>query len=331
MPSMPHDPPPRGPSPRDDALVPGAFLVAYIEAARGAELEPFRQLRRAGLPTGNLDAEHLFVSHARFLALLDASARASRQPDFALGVVQAISLASVGPVGVLAQAQPTVRDALTVLSRYSGDARRNMRLVLEEAGDTATIRLNCPGASSEFSSCASEMAVGFALRAVQGLIGDDWRPRRTLFACPAPISEAPYRHQFGPVAFGQLFDALEFDAQDLARAIPTANADLARLVADYLRRRAPAPAVSFPDDVRGLIDALLPHGACSLELIARRLGVDRRTVHRRLLEAGVNFTDLVQAARQEIVGARLSGGEPIAAIAQAAGSQGPARSRAGSG
>ncbi|HEX3918960.1 MAG TPA: AraC family transcriptional regulator [Caulobacteraceae bacterium] len=322
MSSLPEDPP-RGPSTRDAALVPGAFLVAYIDAARQAELEPFRQLRRAGLPTEALDAENLFVSHARFLGLLDASARASRQPDFALGVVRAISLASAGPVGVLARSQPTVRDALIVLCRYSGDARRKMRAVLEEVGDVATIRLNCRAGPGDRSSRASEMAVGFALRAIQGLLGEDWRPTTTLFACPSPVNEAPYRQLFGPVVFDQLFDALEFDAADLARPLPTANIGLARLVADYLQRRAPVPATSFPDEVRALIDALLPHGVCSLDVIARRLGVDRRTVHRRLLDAGLSFTDLVQAARQEIVDARLTGGEPIAAIAQAAGFSGP--------
>jgi AraC-like DNA-binding protein len=52
--------------------------------------------------------------------------------------------------------------------------------------------------------------------------------------------------------------------------------------------------------VRELIEHLLPTGRCSIAQVARSLGVDRRTVHRRLAESGETFSSLVTVVRVEL-------------------------------
>ncbi|WP_245738405.1 hypothetical protein [Streptomyces sparsogenes] len=47
---------------------------------------------------------------------------------------------------------------------------------------------------------------------------------------------------------------------------------------------------TVPDRVRELIEVLLPTGRCSIEQVARSLGVDRRTVHRHLSASGESFS-----------------------------------------
>jgi len=304
-----------------DAQVPGGFLAAFVIAARAAELEPFRRLRQAGLPTQDLDRAS--VSHARFLELLHEAERDARRPDFVLMVVREFTLATMGPVGVLASVQSTVGAALSVLCHYSADGRRRMRAALERDGAEASLRYYLRGESPARAPRSAELAVGLAYRALQSLAGPDWRARRVTLTCTAPDDAAPYEALFGEVSFAQPFDAIAFDAADLDRPLPSADPELARAAAAYLAKVAPVAQVRFADEVREIIAALLPHGACSADEVAARLGVDRRTVHRRLAEAGVTFSDLLQAVRQEAARAGMAKGDPAATLARALGLSGP--------
>jgi AraC-like DNA-binding protein len=67
-----------------------------------------------------------------------------------------------------------------------------------------------------------------------------------------------------------------------------------------------APALThsarFADRVRQLIVLLLPRGLCRVEVVAQHLGVDRRTVHRKLLGEGTSFSALLEAERRALAG-----------------------------
>ena len=52
--------------------------------------------------------------------------------------------------------------------------------------------------------------------------------------------------------------------------------------------------------VRRLIVLLLPRGLCRVEVVAQHLGVDRRTVHRKLDAEGTSFSALLDAERRAL-------------------------------
>ena len=52
--------------------------------------------------------------------------------------------------------------------------------------------------------------------------------------------------------------------------------------------------------VRELIVQLLGTGTCTIDRVAQHLGVDRRTIHRRLAHEGQSFSGLVEAVRREL-------------------------------
>ena len=86
-------------------------------------------------------------------------------------------------------------------------------------------------------------------------------------------------------------------------------AQLARQVLDGALASTQAPA----DVVRQLVMALLPGGGCTAALVARHLGVDRRTLHRHLAAQGQSFSGLLQALRRDWVHKHLSHGQlPLA-------------------
>ena len=71
----------------------------------------------------------------------------------------------------------------------------------------------------------------------------------------------------------------------------------ARQFLDTLDTRPEATPVTR---VRQLIELLLPTGRCSVEQVARSLGVDRRTVHRHLAEAGQTYSSVLNATRVDL-------------------------------
>jgi AraC-like DNA-binding protein len=65
--------------------------------------------------------------------------------------------------------------------------------------------------------------------------------------------------------------------------------------------------------VRQLVMALLPGGGCTAALVARHLGVDRRTLHRHLAAQGQSFSSLLQGLRCDWVERHLKQGQlPLA-------------------
>src|SRR5205807_1300981 len=60
---------------------------------------------------------------------------------------------------------------------------------------------------------------------------------------------------------------------------------------------APPSAATAADQVRGLVEDLLPSGRCSMAEISRTLGVEPRTVHRHLADEGNSFSAILRTTR----------------------------------
>jgi AraC-like DNA-binding protein len=103
---------------------------------------------------------------------------------------------------------------------------------------------------------------------------------------------------FGPgVRFDQPFNGVVFPARDLD--LPTMTADPAlRPYARRLLETVPTPrAATAADQVRSVVEILLPAGRCSLGHVSRALHVPPRTLHRHLTEEGESFTAIVHGTR----------------------------------
>src|SRR3546814_20190759 len=66
-------------------------------------------------------------------------------------------------------------------------------------------------------------------------------------------------------------------------------------------RSNPGGQHALADKVRQLSTRLLPAGRCTIEQVAKYLGVDRRTVHRQLQRSGQSFSEIVCSVRKDQV------------------------------
>jgi AraC-like DNA-binding protein len=81
------------------------------------------------------------------------------------------------------------------------------------------------------------------------------------------------------------------------------NPDADPAMAQYARRLLEADVAAkgsgLSGEVRRLVLTQLGHGRCTIDRIAQFLGVDRRTVHRRLACEGRTFSAIVAEVRRE--------------------------------
>lgn len=279
------------------ALVRSAALTHFAELATACGLDPRELLARVGLQARCLRDPDLKIAAHRVGRLLELAAAEGREPAFGLRLAESRRLSNLGPLALLVRDEPTLRRALETLMHHIHVHNEAVAVHVAEHGGLVIIRTELAAEGTGSLRQATELVVGVSCRVLQVLLGAGWRPRLVCFTHAAPSSLAVHHRVLGPaVEFGHEFNGIVCNAADLDAPNPAADPVLARYSRKLL---APALARSarFTDRVRQLIVLLLPRGLCRIEVVAQHLGVDRRTVHRRLLDEGTSFSALLQAER----------------------------------
>lgn len=262
-----------------------ASLTNYLEVARAAGLDPYQQLGAAEINRSVLLDPDIRIPAGQAGQLLDASARAAQIEDFGLRMAEMREFSNLGPLAFVVREESTLRRALESMVRHMGLQNESLAMRVEEAEGLVMIRLQIlidqPGPSRQ----AIDLAVGVMFRILTLFLGASWRPRSICFTHPAPASMATYLRVFGmPAMFSQDFDGIVCKAADLEAPLPSYDPVMAQQVKHYLSTLLAQTNATMSDKVKKLVFALLPSGFCSVDRVAQHLGVDRRTVHRRLAQ-----------------------------------------------
>jgi len=277
-------------------------LTDFVDVSRQVGLDPYRQLRQAGIsPTALVDPQ-IRVAAKSVVQLLEDSAKLAGVPDFGLRVAEARQLTSLGPLLIVMREGATLRKALESMARYLHLLNEAMDLRIEVVGDIATVRLeflvSVPGTMRQ----SAEFIICLWFRLLRLVSGKAWNPRAVCFTHGAPASLVSHRRLFGvPVRFDQDFNGILLAAADLDVEGPAYDAALARHARVFLDSKLAQSDATMPDKVRKLVFALLPTGECGAEHVARQLGIDRKTMHRHLAAHGQHFMSVVDAVREDLV------------------------------
>jgi AraC-like DNA-binding protein len=161
-----------------------------------------------------------------------------------------------------------------------------------------------------------EMTLVMYVQIFRGLLGEGWSPVRAAFTHEPPADYAPYRALLGRVEFGAPVSGFLLTEEDLSTSLG-ADPQMAQEIARVIEASGTLGAgVSVSETVSALILRLLPDGDCGVDRVAQHLGVDRRTVHRRLAAEGKSFTQLLDAARRDVAARQLTqGDQPLTEVA----------------
>ncbi|MFO1394748.1 MAG: AraC family transcriptional regulator [Steroidobacteraceae bacterium] len=283
-------------------VVRSASLTNYAEVARKAGLDPARMLREFGLPPQCLQEPELKLPADSVRRLLEASAERSGVEGFGLMMAEARRLSDLGPLGLLIREQPTLRLAVEAFVRHGRRLNDSLFLTIEETGQVLVLREELIVGSSGPVRQSTELAIGVAHRMLCSFLGPQWHPRRVCFAHEPPKDRSVHDRVFGRnvVEFGHDFNGIVCARKDLDLPNPNADPGIARLAREIIESRDTASGPSMTSQVRDLVIGLLAAGNCTVETVAHRLGVDRRTVHRHLAREGESFSGILESVRKEL-------------------------------
>jgi AraC-like DNA-binding protein len=272
------------------------------------------ELRRHGLPDSALlegssvDAAKLANLRAtipleEYDGLLLRAQRLSGDPALGLSMAEHWSVGMLQVVGQLVAACRTMRDALTMFARYQPLIEDNMRWSLEEQGERAYLFFDPLFDLPDSSRIGFEALLGFVYRIghcfVPGASGDG---SEAWFRHSAPDYVGQYTRIFNcPVHFDQPRFALVFPRHllDSEQAhADRAMRDVLQDSAELLLRERNSEG-SIAGRVRGLLRYEEQLADLDGRRVARLLGMNLRTLRRRLGAEGAPLTDLLDEARFE--------------------------------
>ena len=290
------------------ALIRSAVLTSFADLAAACGLDARALLVDAGLPQRCLDEPDLKVPARAVAHLLELAAQRGHEPAFGLRLAESRRLSNLGPLGLLVRDEPTLRDALEALMRHIHAHNEAMSIGVEQQSNLVIVSLQPTTEGGASLRQSTELGVGVTFRVLQIFMGAGWEPRLVCFTHPKPGSLGVHRRLFGrAVEFGHQFNGIVCNAADLDVPNPGADAVMVRYSKRLLEQTLDASS-RMSDRVHQLAVVLLPRGLCRVEVVAQHLGIDRRTVARRLAEEQTSFSALVNDLRRDLFARYLKDG-----------------------
>ena len=283
-------------------LIRTAALANYLEVAHHVGLNPQPILRRFGLSTKLLANPDQLIPIQAGVSLLEASAAESQCTSFGLRMAELRQLSNFGEVSLLLSHQSTLRDALKTMIEYRHLLNQSLAMFIEDVGNMVIIREEIVIEPPIQNRQATELAVAILYRSCRALLGTHWNPRSVNFTHAEPADLQLHKRIFRcPVHFDSEFNGVVCAAADLDLPNPNADPEMARYARRFVESLPGTNEPSIVLEVRKAIYLLLPMERATIEQIAQSLGMNVRTLQRRLGDAGESFSDLINGVRRDLV------------------------------
>jgi AraC-like DNA-binding protein len=293
-----------------------ATLANYVEVANSVGLDGLRMLREAGIAPEWLASPERRLPASAIIGLIDRSAELSGCDAFGLLLAEQRTFASVGPLSLLLERLPNVREVIQATIDFSRHLNDVVDLSLDDVGETCLIRVDL--APGFWSVQAFDLVVGTAYRILVATSGNRWQPDCVHLVRRAPGDPAPWRRVFAVgIEFGATFNGLSSTARAMRMPNPNADEVMARH-ARQLLHLVPVDSVedAINERARRAITLLLPSGRATIDQVAAQLGMSARSLQRRLDDEGHQFGELLAWVRRELATAYLTNSaHPVTTIA----------------
>lgn len=273
-------------------------ILEYTESGGG---DASWVVRAADLTREDLSCPENRLPLRNFVTLIEAASRSTGDDCFGAHFGEVCSLRENGLPGYLATFAPTVEDALSAFARYYyllGDATV---VRFEKRNDAAIFTYRVLDPESWPRRQDAEQLITMVVFLLREWIGSHFRPARVYFEHSRPARADELERIFGcPVSFDAEDNAVVFEQRFAAHQNPNADEKLFRLLSWFAERltggeppRAEQP-ISFCDRVLESIDACAHLGNASIHSVSRALGLEARTLQRRLQAESTSFRELYE-------------------------------------
>jgi AraC-like DNA-binding protein len=277
------------------------FLTLIPDALRRFNVDPTAVLATAGLGPQALDDPEATIPYPVMGRLLSVAAEETQCPEFALEIGRQIRTTHLGLLGQLMRNAPNLGVALM---DFAAQQHRNAHggvayLLLDKESSFfgyAVYQQNVPG-----NHLISDGAAMAAFNLVNELSGSPVSPvQQVLLSRSEPSDLRPWQRSFRvKLGFNADKTGVVFPRRSLDLPISGADAELRQKLERRVAVLWNAGELDIVTRLRRELRIALLGRQVSGDEIAARLGVSRRTLHRRLANQGVRFQQLLDEARYE--------------------------------
>ena len=279
-----------------------ASLTGYAQLCRSLGVDPTRLMASVGLDIDDLDVPDRWVPAGPMARLLELSARDSGCDDFAVRLSERRGLGSLGPLSVVLREEPDLRGVLDLLVRYEHAYTGVLDLRLTERDGLATIDIRFEFGEAVPTRQVQDLVAGNLAGIIRILIRPTWLPTTAHFAHDAPAHPDTFRRVFGAnLHFGAEFTGFVLDARDLDAPVVTSDPSVRPYTRQLLHALVlPPEQATQTFETARVVELLLPVGRCSLEEVARHLGLRPRLLQQRLAAESESFSSVVHKTRARL-------------------------------
>jgi AraC-like DNA-binding protein len=274
-------------------------LVSYLQLiVRRFEADPdlrAKVLAGVGLSPGEADEPGAEIVYPQLVRLFENMRELFGQGWF-IDTPELWRPIAHGALSVACLSAPTVGAAMDVLARYMPARFATIRFVTIRGPSALTLRLTTAAPLDDtLTGTFAEIGLLGLSAGLDTLVGAPKAEMRFEFRAPRPSYADRIEALLGAeVVWGATMNAAILPERLLMMRSPLADVGLHEAAVERLeagRRSERAPA-----GVKGRVERLLAHsktGRATAEIVAASLGLSRRTLMRRLAEAGLSYRELV--------------------------------------
>lgn len=270
-----------------------------LSELRSRGIDPDEVLRASNIPRERLADMREYITFDELERFVSHALEQTNDPGLGLAVGANAPETTLQVVGHLMRSQPTMREAWAAWCRYSVLLTDAWRFQLLEGADSALFVCE-PPVVHRFTPFFVDLTLAMTVRMGFHFALDTRELREVHLRHRAPSYAARYQELFNcQIRFEQEHNAVVFGRELLDR--PQLHSDeavrtaLQETVERFFRERNYGSPLS--ERVRSLLEAPDDFVTMGAAKIARRLGVSRRTLRRRLATEGTSMPALLDEAR----------------------------------
>ena len=297
----------------------GGIARLVCERMRGSGIPLAPLLSKAGLTVAQIDNRSARLEVRSQIRFLELAADALHDDLLGFHLARGYDLREIGLLYYVSASSENLNDALHKVARYSGIVNEGISLKFR-ATKEAVVTLNYLGVERQSDRHQIEFWLVSVVRLCREFANRRLVPSRVRVMHHRKKTPAELRSFLGcEIEFASNMDEVVFP--EAVKLMPIRSADphlnelLIRYCEEALEQRGPA-RTTLRSSVENAMAPLLPHGKATAVEIARRIGMSRRTLARKLSSEGLTFSEISEELKANLAKHYLRDGDlPISQVA----------------
>jgi AraC-like DNA-binding protein len=281
-------------------------LSGFVETAKELDLATDEILYSHGLNANYFDRIGIdeMMDFELAIGLIESVAKESGQHHCGVLMGSKQDIHFLGIIGYLMEQSKDVLDALNALSQHLS-IHTPTPVTIEDYGQLTSINfINILPLSRQ--SYSNEMAMAQAMVIMKTLCGNQFKPKSVHFNHARKSDSTIYERIFrAPVHFEQSKTELIFDSELNNQPILRADPLLKQILTRQIEQIKTDESMDIRSQVEPLIRRSLQSQRYQIDRVAKHLSLHPRTLQRKLKDAGMNYSKIVEDIRKDVATERL--------------------------